>query len=134
MSNPTGVTVVPGVDQHDMERRRQHFQLSAYKKIINLFFCRQIALKALSERLSKSYSDKQPLLPQKQNPKILLPPHRAPPPQQSVVLPQQQVQQNNAIPSTSTNKSDVQKSESSLPDLSEQLFNLYRYIVVILIL
>ncbi|XP_072378602.1 transmembrane protein 115 [Diabrotica undecimpunctata] len=58
MSNPTGVTVtVPIADQHDMERRRQ------------------IALKALSERLSKSYSDKQPLLPPKQSPKTLLPLH-----------------------------------------------------------
>jgi hypothetical protein len=57
MSNPTGVTVaVPGADHHDMERRRQ------------------IALKALSERLSKSHADKQPLLP-KTNPKILMPPN-----------------------------------------------------------
>ncbi|KAL1497277.1 hypothetical protein ABEB36_008269 [Hypothenemus hampei] len=46
MANPSGVTIsIPSVDQHDMERRRQ------------------IALKALSERLSKSYSDKQSLLP-----------------------------------------------------------------------
>ncbi|XP_030750291.1 transmembrane protein 115 [Sitophilus oryzae] len=46
MTNPSGVTIsVSNMDQHDMERRRQ------------------IALKALSERLSKSYSDKQPLLP-----------------------------------------------------------------------
>ncbi|KAK9679148.1 Eukaryotic integral membrane protein (DUF1751) [Popillia japonica] len=47
IANPTGVTIsVPGTDQHDMERRRQ------------------IALKALSERLSKSHAqDKQPLIP-----------------------------------------------------------------------
>lgn len=48
MANPTGITIsVPGQDPHDMERRRQ------------------IALKALSERLSKSSTsqDKQPLLP-----------------------------------------------------------------------
>ncbi|XP_023029117.1 transmembrane protein 115 [Leptinotarsa decemlineata] len=58
MSNPTGVTVtVPTADQHDMERRRQ------------------IALKALSERLSKSYSDKQPLIPSKTKQKTLLPLH-----------------------------------------------------------
>ncbi|XP_056636306.1 transmembrane protein 115 [Diorhabda sublineata] len=58
MSNPTGVTVtVPLADQHDMERRRQ------------------IALKALSERLSKSYSDKQPFIPPKQSPKTILPLH-----------------------------------------------------------
>lgn len=58
MSNPTGVTVsVPNADHHDMERRRQ------------------IALKALSERLSKSHSDRQPLLPLKSNPKVLLPPN-----------------------------------------------------------
>ncbi|XP_018336452.1 transmembrane protein 115 isoform X2 [Agrilus planipennis] len=59
MANPTGVTVsIPGVDQHDMERRRQ------------------IALKALSERLSKSHDarDKQPLIP-KSNSKIVLPPN-----------------------------------------------------------
>ncbi|KAJ8920103.1 hypothetical protein NQ315_011758 [Exocentrus adspersus] len=57
MSNPTGVTIsVPGTDQHDMERRRQ------------------IALKALSERLSKAYSDKQPLIPSaKAHPKTQLP-------------------------------------------------------------
>lgn len=54
ISNPTGVTIsVPGADQHDMERRRQ------------------IALKALSDRLSKSHhQDKQPLLPKTNNPKI----------------------------------------------------------------
>lgn len=58
MSNPTGVTVsVPNADHHDMERRRQ------------------IALKALSERLSKSHSDRQPLLLPKSNPKVLMPPN-----------------------------------------------------------
>ncbi|CAG9761071.1 unnamed protein product [Ceutorhynchus assimilis] len=60
LANPSGVTVtVAGADQHDMERRRQ------------------IALKALSERLSKSYSDKQPLLPSTNHhssPKVSLPP------------------------------------------------------------
>ncbi|GJQ80375.1 hypothetical protein Trydic_g12238 [Trypoxylus dichotomus] len=47
IANPTGVTIsIPGNDQHDMERRRQ------------------IALKALSERLSKSHAqDKQLLIP-----------------------------------------------------------------------
>lgn len=41
-----------------------------------LLYCfRQIALKALSERLSKSYSDKQPLLPTTSTlPKVALPP------------------------------------------------------------
>ena len=44
MANPTGVTIsIPASEQHDMERRRQ------------------IAMKALSERLSKS-QDKQLLL------------------------------------------------------------------------
>ncbi|XP_044753705.1 transmembrane protein 115 [Coccinella septempunctata] len=45
IANPTGVMIIPGNDQHDAERRRQ------------------IALKALSERLSKNQQDKQPLLP-----------------------------------------------------------------------
>uniref|UniRef100_A0A1Y1L7D6 Uncharacterized protein n=1 Tax=Photinus pyralis TaxID=7054 RepID=A0A1Y1L7D6_PHOPY len=55
MANPTGVTIsVPASEQHDMERRRQ------------------IALKALSERLSKS-QDKQLLIPKpiKPNPSPL---------------------------------------------------------------
>lgn len=58
MHNPTGVTIIPGADQHDMERRRQ------------------IALKALNERLSKSHGDKQPLL-SKPSSKIVLPPNMA---------------------------------------------------------
>ncbi|KAL3270234.1 hypothetical protein HHI36_009290 [Cryptolaemus montrouzieri] len=45
IANPTGVMIVPGIEQQDVERRRQ------------------IALKALSERLSKYQQDKQPLLP-----------------------------------------------------------------------
>ncbi|KAF2882998.1 hypothetical protein ILUMI_23177 [Ignelater luminosus] len=58
MANPTGITIlIPGVDQHDMERRRQ------------------IALKALSERLSKSHEarDKQPLLSKPPPKTILIP-------------------------------------------------------------
>ncbi|XP_022905447.1 transmembrane protein 115 [Onthophagus taurus] len=56
IANPTGVTIsVSSADQLDTERRRQ------------------IALKALSERLSKSQSqDKQPLLP-KSNVKVAMP-------------------------------------------------------------
>lgn len=50
MANPTGVTIsIPASEQHDMERRRQ------------------IALKALSERLSKS-QDKQLLIPKPMKP------------------------------------------------------------------
>ncbi|XP_066260872.1 transmembrane protein 115 isoform X1 [Euwallacea similis] len=87
MANPSGVTVsVPSMDQHDMERRRQ------------------IALKALSERLSKSYSDKQPLLPlvgPSGLPKVSLPPTVM----QSTAAASQVHQQPNVsvtIPSTST--------------------------------
>ncbi|XP_060529002.1 transmembrane protein 115 [Cylas formicarius] len=82
MSNPTGVTVtVSNVDQHDMERRRQ------------------IALKALSERLSKSYSDKQPLLPLTLSTnKVSLPPTVM----QSTLAPAPQIQQLVSVSKPST--------------------------------
>ncbi|CAH0555441.1 unnamed protein product [Brassicogethes aeneus] len=77
MANPTGVTIVPGSDQHDMERRRQ------------------IALKALSERLSKSHSDKQPLIP-KSNKQVVIPPNMMPSPSTS----QQNLAQEHAFQNT----------------------------------
>ncbi|KAJ8945131.1 hypothetical protein NQ318_001596 [Aromia moschata] len=96
IANPTGITVsVPGgTDQHDMERRRQ------------------IALKALSERLSKSYSDKQPLIPSKPNTKPLIPSNKSsvsePIPstsEQLQILPSQHLQIN--IPPSEPTKSDT---------------------------
>lgn len=84
MANPTGVTIsVPGTtDQHDMERRRYLASSLFFFNIIYFNVCfRQIALKALSERLSKSHAmDKVPLIP-KAN-KVVMPPsltHGAPP-------------------------------------------------------
>ncbi|XP_050305171.1 transmembrane protein 115 [Anthonomus grandis grandis] len=95
MANPSGVTVtVPGVDQHDMERRRQ------------------IALKALSERLSKPQSsDKQPLLPLTvSSPKVSLPPRVIP----STVGVSATAQVNNQQESNVTETPSVSSTSSSI--------------------
>ncbi|GLV44380.1 uncharacterized protein CBL_10184 [Carabus blaptoides fortunei] len=110
MANPTGITIsIPGIDPHDMERRRQ------------------IALKALSERLSKntdhhSSKDRQPLLP-KSSPKVTF---MNPPASVNVAFTQDKTdpQPGTSNLSTLTSQSTIiaQQTSQQLPRITSQTY------------